>query len=103
MTMSAKDALKYVTAGDIARGLWWYCNDYHGGMMTPEYSYLSAGPYKPGAAERSPVEGEESETAEPADENEEAAQVYRDLEDGVLDFTETVSYLAAALAEEREE
>jgi len=35
----------------IARGLYWYCSDYHGGQGSNEYSVLSTLDYNPGPLE----------------------------------------------------
>jgi hypothetical protein len=61
---------------DIAQGLYWYCNDYHGGQGSDLYRILSqvSGIYRPGAMEHGPSDGGE--------------MVYAALEAGDLDADE---------------
>lgn len=49
-----KEAMKGMLF-DLACGLYWYCNDWHGGMSCPLYSIMSAHlEYSPDPRQRSP-------------------------------------------------
>jgi hypothetical protein len=69
---------------DIAQGLYWYCNDYHGGQGSHLYRILSkvSGIYRPASWEDGPSGGGE--------------MVYAALEAGDLDADELAVSLAVS-------
>lgn len=72
---------------DAASGLYWYCNDYHGGAASELYSIMSARlHYTPASSEDAPEAGTEAET------------FYADLEAGTWDATELLNAIDAAQA-----
>jgi hypothetical protein len=66
---------------DIAQGLYWYCNDYHGGQGSDLYRILSkvSSTYRPGAMESCPSDG--------------GNIVYEALESGDFDAEELLVWL----------
>lgn len=63
-TMPTNDAIRPYLDGsidlgtvfDVARGLYWFCADTHGGQDSTEYAILSGLNYTPGASERGPAD-----------------------------------------------
>jgi len=70
---------------DAARGLYWYCSDWHEGQWSGKYSILSARlQYTPAMSERGPSDDDES------------SAFYAELEAGQWDATELLDAIDAA-------
>lgn len=83
------------TVFSAARGLYWYCADYHGGMSSALYSILSRLEYKPGVLEKSPASEaleDPPSSGEPTD-----SPVYDALVSGELDAEDVFAWIQEQL------
>jgi len=67
------------TLFDLAKGLYWVCVDWHGGMFSDLYRISCQLDYTPGCGERSPGSDDENDDYR-TDEDETARYVYNEIQ-----------------------